>query len=144
MGYPSLSHPSAWLSFLVVPLGLDGVIFPLSSWCWTFVLLIFPISSSTLDLRSLYYEALFTGCYYTASMFAIYCCCYENALLSCRIALADSSFSTTDTVVWCFMLSASMVNNSLQLLQFLDLVDLSRQVSHGRLKNPVSSMVIYA
>ena len=41
MGYPYLSYPSEQLYFLVVPLGLDSVVFPLSSWCWTFLLLFF-------------------------------------------------------------------------------------------------------
>ena len=59
----------------------------------------FSISSSTLALRSLYSEALFTGCSCTLRMFVIYCCCAVNASLSCRIALADSSLSPTELVV---------------------------------------------
>ena len=59
----------------------------------------FSIGSSTLALRSLYCEALLTGCYCTARVFAIYCCFAENYLLSCRISLAASSFSLTETLV---------------------------------------------
>ena len=55
----------------------------------------FSINSSTLDLSSLYSEALFTGCSCKARIFAIYCCCAANYLLSCRIVLAASSLSTT-------------------------------------------------
>ena len=107
-------------------------------------MLIFAISSSTLNLRYLYYEALFTGCSCTPRMFTIYCCCDANASLSCRISLKASSLSLTDPVVWCLMLDASLVNKSLKLLKFLELLGLYLQVSHGKLKNPVSFMERYA
>ena len=50
----------------------------------------FSISLTTLDLRSLYYEALFTGCFFAARMFAISCYCSANTSLSCRIELEAS------------------------------------------------------
>ena len=144
MGYPYLSYPSARLSLLVVHLGLDGVGFSLSSWCWSFVLLIFAISLYTLAIRTLYSEEMFTGCSCTASIFSIYYCCDANALLSCSISLTASSLSPTETVVWCLMLASSLVNNILKLIQFLALVGLSLQVSHSRFKNTVYSMARYA
>ena len=42
------------------------------------------------------------------------------------------------------MLDASLVNKSLKLLKFLELLGLYLQVSHGKLKNPVSFMERYA
>ena len=42
------------------------------------------------------------------------------------------------------MLAAYLVNKSLKLIQFLALVSLSLQVSHGRLNNTVSSVASYA
>ena len=144
MGYPSLSNPSVRISFLVVPLGLGGVGFSLSSWCWSLVLLVFFISSSTLDLRSLYFEALFSGCSCTAWMFIIYWCCAANALFGCSIALPYSSLIPTEPVVWCLMLAASFVKNSFKLVKFLAIVGLSCHVSHGRLNNIVSYMSRYA
>ena len=144
MGYPYLSYTSSRLSFLVVTLGLDGVGFPLSSWWWSFVLLIFSISFFNLSLMSLYSEALFTSCSRTACMFDIYFCCDANASLIFMIALADSLLIPTELVVLCFMLAAYLVKKSFQLLHFLALVGLSHQVSHGRLKNPVSFMARYA
>ena len=77
-------------------------------------------------------------------MFAISCCCAENALLICRIALTGSSLSPTDLVVGCLILDESLVKKSLKLIQFLELVGLSHQVSHGRLNNTVSLMESYA
>ena len=59
----------------------------------------FSIISFNLDLRSLYSEALFTGCTFTVIMFVIYSCCDANALLSCRMALEASSVTLTETVV---------------------------------------------
>ena len=59
----------------------------------------FSIIYSTLDLRSLYYEALSTGCSCTAHIFEISCCCAADYLISFRISLADSSLSPTDPVV---------------------------------------------
>ena len=107
-------------------------------------MLIFAISSSTLNLRYLYYEALFTGCSFTPRMFTIYCCCDANASLSCRISFSASSLSPTEPVVWYFMLADSLVKKNLKLLQCLDLVGLHFQVSPGRLNNLVSLMERYA
>ena len=103
----------------------------------------FSISSSTLDLRFLYSEALFIGCSCTVCMFSIYWYYVVNSSLSCRIALAVSSLVLTDPVVWCLILSTSLVKKSLKLLQFFTLVGFSSQESHGRLKNRVSSMARY-
>ena len=47
----------------------------------------------------LYSEAILTSCYCTSRMFAISCCCTANYFLSCSMALEDSSFSSTETVV---------------------------------------------
>ena len=107
-------------------------------------MLIFAISLSTLALRSLYSEVLFTGCYCTARMLAVSFCFVASASLGFRIALAASSLILTDPVVLCLMLAASLVNKSSKLLQFLALVGLSRQVSYDRLKNPVSLISRYA
>ena len=63
------------------------------------MLLIFAIRLSTLDLRSLYSEALFTGCYCTSRMFKMSCFCAANNYISCGIELAASLLSTTDPVV---------------------------------------------
>ena len=93
---------------------------------------------------SLYSEVLFASCSCTAHMFAISYLCDANYLLSFRIALADSSFSPTEPVVWCLIFAASLVKKSLKLLQFLARVGFSFQVSHGRLNNLVSSMARYA
>ena len=87
----------------------------------------FSIILSTLPLRSLYSDSLFNVCSCTARMITISCCCDANYLLSCRIALAVSSLSPPDPVVWCLMLDASLVKKSLKLFQFLALVGLSRQ-----------------
>ena len=59
----------------------------------------FSISSSTLDLRSLYSEALFTVFSCTVRMFAISFCCGVNDSLSCRISFAYSPLSLTEPVV---------------------------------------------
>ena len=142
--YPLLSCPSARFSFSVVPLGLGGLVFSLYSWWWSLVLLVFSISSSNFTLRSLYSEALFTGCSCTVRMFTISCCCAVNASLGCRITLVDSSLSPTKQVVWCLILTASLIKKSLMLLQLLALLWLSRCVSHNRLNNIVSLMSSYA
>ena len=49
------------------------------------------------------------------------------------------------TVLLCsLMLVASLVKKSLKLLHFLEILGLSRQVSHVRLNNPVSLMANYS
>ena len=55
----------------------------------------FSINSSTLAMRSLYSEALLTGCSCTSRMFTISCCCDTNALIACRITQAASSLIMT-------------------------------------------------
>ena len=107
-------------------------------------MLFFFIGSSTLALISLYSEALFTGCSCTARIFEIYCCCDANSSLSCSISLEASLLSSTEPVVGCLVLDASLVNKTLKLLHFLALVGLSRQVSHVRLNNLVSLMARYS
>ena len=75
--------------------------------CWISTLLLmlnfcvvdFSISSSTLDMRSLYSEAMLTGCSCTSHMLKISCYCAANTSISCRIALVASSLSPTEPVV---------------------------------------------